>query len=166
MQFQWLEWRGMLWSLAGIGAALLVASVVHFVLFRVAQRLTLHKRGVLADSVLHCETPVRWILLLLIEMAAVPFLPLSNTVRGVLRHGLGLALIAATAWLIIAMIDVLQSVLSDRYPLEMADNLVARRVYTHVQVLRRTATDIITLLPIALMFMPFPSVLHLVESPF
>src|SRR5260370_31059519 len=109
MDFQWLEWRGMLWSLAGIGAALLVASLVHFVLFRGAQRLTLHKRGVLAHSVLLCETPVRWILLLLIEIAAVPFLPLSNTVRVVLRHCLGLPLIAATAWLVLAMSDVFQS---------------------------------------------------------
>jgi small-conductance mechanosensitive channel len=166
MHFHWPEWRAMLWSLAGIGAALLVASLVHFVLFRVAQRLTLHKRGVLAHSVLHCETPVRWILLLLIEMAAVPFLPLSDAVRGVLRHGIGLALIAATAWLIIAMIDVLQSVLSDHYSIEMADNLAARRVYTQVQVLRRIATVVITVLAIAVMLMTFPSIRHLGESLF
>jgi small-conductance mechanosensitive channel len=166
MHIQWLEWRAMLWSLAGFGAALLIASLVHFVLFRVAQRLTLHKRGVLAHSLLHCETPVRWILLLLVEMGAVPFLPLSDTVRGVLRHGLGLALIAATAWLIIAMIDVLQAVLSDRYSSAMADNLVARRVYTQVQVLRRIATVIVTVLAIAVMLMTFPSIRHLGESLF
>ena len=89
MHFQWPEWRALLWSLAGIGAALLVASLLHSVLFRVAQRLALHTRGVLAHSLLHSETPVRWILLLLVEMAAVPFLPLSDAVRGVLRHGIG-----------------------------------------------------------------------------
>jgi len=166
MHFQWPEWRAMCWSLAGIGAALLIASLVHFVLFRVARRLTLRKRGVLAHSVLHCETPVRWILLLLVEMAAVPFLPLSDAVRGMLRHGFGLALIAATSWLIIAMVDVLQSVLSDRYSIEMADNLVARRVYTQVQVLRRIATVMITVLAIAVMLMTFPSIRHLGESLF
>jgi small-conductance mechanosensitive channel len=166
MHFQWPEWRAMLWSLAGIGAALLVATLVHFALFRVAQRLTLHKRGMLAHSVLHLETPARWILLLLVEMAAVPFLPLSDAVRGVLRHGIGLALIAATSWLIIAMIDVLQSVLSDRYSVEMADNLAARRVYTQVQVLRRIATVMITVLAIAVMLMTFPSIRHLGESLF
>src|SRR3979411_725410 len=166
MHIQWTEWRAMLWSLAGFGAALLIASLVHSVLFRVAQRLTLHKRGVLAHSLLHCETPVRWILLLLVEMGAVPFFPLSDTMRGVLRHGLGLALIAVTAWLIIAMIDVLQSVLSGRYSIEMADNLVARRVYTQVQVLRRIATVIITVLAIAVMLMTFPSIRHLGESLF
>jgi small-conductance mechanosensitive channel len=166
MDFQWPEWRAILWSLAGIGAALLVASLVHFVLFRVAKRLTLHKRGMLAHSVLHCATPVRWILLLLAEMATVPFLPLSGAVRGVLHHGLGLALIAAISWLIIALIDVLQWVLSARYSIRMADNLVARRVYTQVQVLRRIATVMITVLAVAVMLMTFPSIRHLGESLF
>lgn len=166
MHFQWPEWREMLWSLAGIGAALLIASLVHSVLFRVAQRLTLHKRGVLAHSLLHCETPVRWILLLLVEMAAVPFLPLSDAVRSILRHGIGIALIGATSWLLIAMIDVLQAVLADRYSIEMADNLAARRVYTQVQVLRRIATVMITVIAIAVMLMTFPSIRHLGESLF
>lgn len=51
-------------------------------------------------------------------------------------------------------------------PLELADNLAARRMTTQVQVLRHIAVVLIVILSIAIMVMTFPNVRHVGESLF
>jgi hypothetical protein len=58
------DWQIPLWSVAGASLALVVALLIHFSLFRLAHRLNLKKQTVLAQAFLHCEKPMRLILLL------------------------------------------------------------------------------------------------------
>jgi hypothetical protein len=97
----------------------------------------LRKQTVLAQSLLYSEKPARLILLSLLEMAALPFLPVSAIVKGALSHAIGIILIGAIAWFLIAMVDVVEAVLAYKFSTDLADNLAARRVRTQVQVLRR-----------------------------
>lgn len=166
MSLRWLDWRTPLWSASGIVIALVIALLIHFILFRLARRLTVRKQPILAQSLLYCEKPVRLILLLLAEMAVSPFLPLSAFIQSVLRHAIGLCLIAAVAWLLVAMLEVVQALLADKYSIEMADNLAARRVQTQVQVLRRIVVLLIVVVAISTMLMTFPSIRHVGESLF
>lgn len=150
------QWRALLWSVGGIAIAFALGWVIHFSLFRVAQRLTLRKQAVLAQALLYCEKPTRLMLLLLVEMAALPFLPASAAVKSIVAHGIGIVLIGAIAWLLVAMVDLVEAVLANRYSIEMADNLAARRVRTQVQVLRRIFVMMIVLVAIAGVLMTFP----------
>lgn len=160
------DWQIPLWSAAGAFLALVVALLIHFSLFRLARRLNLKKQTVLAQAFLHCERPVRLILLLVMEIAVLSFLPISESLKSTIRHALGICLIVATAWLLIAMVDVVEAVLGYRYSSEVADDLAVRRVRTQVQVLRRIIVMMIVVVTIAGVLMTFPSIRHIGESLF
>jgi len=87
-------------------------------------------------------------------------------VKSVLAHTIGILLIGAIAWLLVAMVDVVEAVLAYRYSIEMADNLAARSVRTQVQVLRRIIVMMIIIVAIAGVLMTFPSIRHIGESLF
>ena len=156
----------MAWSAGAIIIALAIALLIHFILFRAARRVNLRKRTVLAHSLLYCEKPVRLILLLLLEIAALSLLPTSASAKSILRHTLGIGLIGAVAWLLIAMVDVVEAVLGDKYSTDVSNDLAARRVRTQVQVLRRIVVMMIVVIAIAGVLMTFPSIRHIGESLF
>ena len=160
------QWRRSLWSVGGIAIAFAVALLIHFILFRVARRLDLRKQTVLAQSLLYCEKPTRLILVRLLGMGSLPFLPATVIVKSVLAHIIGILLIGAIAWLLVAMVDVVEAVLAYRYSIEMADNLAARSVRTQVQVLRRIIVMMIIIVASAGVLMTFPSIRHIGESLF
>jgi small-conductance mechanosensitive channel len=160
------QWRASLWSVGGIAIAFALALLIHFILFRAARRLNLRKQMVLAQALLYCEKPTRLMMLLLLEMAALPFLPISAGVKSIVSHGIGIVLIATIAWLLVAMVDLVEAVLAHKYSIEMADNLAARRVRTQVQVLRRIIVMMIVLIAIAGVLMTFPAIRHIGESLF
>ena len=115
MMFSHPDWRALLWSLAGLVGAFALASLVHEVIFRIARRFIREKQTVLAQALLSCEKPARRIVILLLELAVLSFLPLRANVQSAGRHVLGIGLIVATAWLLIAMVDVVEAILSHRY---------------------------------------------------
>lgn len=164
--FQIEQWKTPLWSAGGLVIALVVALSLHFFLFRLARRLSQRKETVIAQTLRYCEKPVGVILFLILEITALSFLPVSALLKGILRHALGLALIAATAWLLIAMVDVVGAVLAYKYSPDLADDLAARRVRTQVLVLRRIIVMMIVVIAIAGVLMTFPSIRHLGESLF
>lgn len=160
------DWRAALWSLTGVLGAFVLASLVHAVVFRIARRFTREKQTVLAQSLLSCERPARVIVVLLLELAVLSFLPLHPNVQNVGRHVLGIGLIVATAWLLIAMVDVVEAVLAHRYSIDASGDLAARRVRTQVLVLRRIIVMMIVVVGIAGVLMTFPSIRHIGESVF
>ncbi len=160
------QWRSSLWSVGGVAIAFAVAVLTHFILFRAAGRLNLRKQTVLAQALLYCEKPTRLILMLVLGMGSLPFLPASAVVKDVLAHAIGIVLIGAIAWLVIAMVDVVEAVLAYKYSIDMADNLAARRLRTQVQVLRRILVMMIVIVAIAGVLMTFPSIRHIGESLF
>jgi len=60
-----------------------------------------------------------------------------------------LALIAAVAWMLIAMTFVLEDVVDQRYDVSVPDNLRARRVRTQVSVLRRVIAAVVGFVALA-----------------
>ena len=166
MTFNLAYWRTTLWSVGGVLIAFAVAMLIHLLVFRLAKRFTLRKQSVLADIIRYCERPVLLILLLIVEVAALSFLPVTDAHRHILRHALGICLIAAVAWLLVAMVDVIGAVLGYRYSPGIGDDLAARRVRTQIQVLRRIVVMLIVVITIAGVLMTFPSIRHIGESLF
>jgi len=158
--------RTTLWSAGGVLIAFAVAFLIHLLVFRLAKRFTLRKQSVLADVIRYCERPTLLILLLIVELAALSFLPITDGHRQILRHALGICLIAAVAWLLVALVDVIGALLGYRYSPGVGDDLAARRVRTQVQVLRRIVVMLIVVITIAGVLMTFPSIRHIGESLF
>lgn len=162
------QWRDFLW-IAGIGlGTVAVALVVHSGFFAFARRVVRRRSvtGFYALLAKYEAGPTRLFLPLLALTPVLPWLPLPPGARSTLEHAISLALIAAVAWMIIGMFDVLQDFVSQRHAIEIADNLAARRLRTQVQVLRHIAAVVVGLLAVAVMLMTFPSIRHLGESLF
>lgn len=160
-------WANWLWSLATITGAAILGLLLHSIVFAIFARLVHRTARPLDDSLVrHAKRPVRLILPLLSILLVLPFAPLPPVVLNPLRHAVGLVLIAAIAWLAIAMVSVLEDVLTAQHTLDVADNLAARRIRTQVEVLRQIVVFAIILVSLAVMLMTFPSIRHLGESLF
>lgn len=161
------NWRSGLWS-AGIAAgSVLIALLAHYLFFAALKRITSKKGSAFYIRLARYETnPTRLLLPLLALMTVIPWMPLAGILVARLAHAAGLAFIACIAWVLVALLDVLQDFISHRQALELSDNLAARRMRTQVQVLRHIAVVVIVILAIAIMVMTFPNVRHLGESLF
>jgi small-conductance mechanosensitive channel len=150
------EW---LWSAAILIGAVLAAVGIHRVLFSIFDRVTRRTRSVVDDSLVrHARRPARLLLSLVALFLAMPATPLPAPLEGPLRHAAGLGLIAAVAWLIVAMTHTVDDFIESRYDMSAADNLAMRQVRTRTQVLRRVVVVIVAFVAIGLMLMTFPAI--------
>ena len=156
------NWHSLLWSagivLAAILLALLARVLVLWALGRVARR-----RGALLGHSLvsHGKGPTRWIFPFLAVLMVAPGLPLPKNAMAAIEHITGLGLIAAIAWLAILFIDILSDVLTVRYRVDVADNLLARRIQTQFQMLHRISVILVVIVTVAIMLMTFPAIKHI-----
>jgi hypothetical protein len=162
IQFSLRNWHDLVLSAILLGAAIAISLVAHFLVFWVLQRFARRGGAVLDQSLIrHGERPSRWIFPLLAALAVLPGLPLPPTLMAALEHVTGLGLIAAIAWLVILSIDVTADMLADRYRIDIADNLVARRIQTQFQMLRRITAVLVAIVTLSIMLMTFPAIRHI-----
>ncbi|MFQ5505319.1 MAG: mechanosensitive ion channel family protein, partial [Planctomycetota bacterium] len=145
-----------------IGMMLLAAGVgllVHTLLYLLAGRAVKHTQSVVDDSLFrHSRRPLGVILPVAAVQVVVPSLSLPAEILGLLRHFLGLVQIVAVSWLVTRLLRVLDDVLADRYRLDVADNLTARRIHTQLRVLKRIVTIVVGLVALSLVLMTFPTI--------
>jgi small-conductance mechanosensitive channel len=162
MEFILRNWHGWMWSICILVAAILLARVVHIILFFALKRLARRKGDVFVNSLVrHGQGASRWILPFLALLAAVPAARLSETAQIIIERAVGLGLIAATAWLIILISQILSDLVSARYRIDLADNLAARRVQTQIEVLHRIVVVIVVVVAVSVMLMTFPAIKHI-----
>ena len=159
--------RASLWALLSSSLVVLTALIIHRIVYKIAARISRRTSSNFDDSVLHhSERPARLILPVVLLLAYSPALNLSERTLQNLRHGLGIVLIAAIGWLLIELLNVFSDVLLVRFPVDVQDNLRARRIQTQVSVLQRVMYVVIVFITIAIILMTFPTVRHLGESLF
>ena len=155
------------WSLTTVAASLAVALFTHRIFFALAKRLTARTKSSIDNSLArHSEKPMRLILLFFAVLVVLPITTIPARIEEPVRHIVGLGLIASFGWLLIALIDVFDDLVTIRHSVEVRDNLSARRIRTQVEVLRRIAVSGIIVITIAIMLMTFPSIRHLGEGLF
>lgn len=153
------NWRHWLWPAGGITIAVVLSLFVHRIFFLMAKRLAERTSTVVDDSLIrHGEKPTRWIFPLLAIFFAVPLLPIRPQILDPLQHVLGLGLIASVAWVVVLLADVFTDTISERYAVDVADNLAARSIRTQAQVLRRIFVMVVVLLTLGIMLMTFPAI--------
>ncbi len=162
IQFILQNWRPLLWSAGILVVAIAAAYVARAIVFWALKRFDRRKGDVVGHSLVkHGKGPTRWIFPLLAILCVLPGLPLPHNLMSALEHITGIGLIAAIAWLAILLVDVTSDVLSDRYRIDVADNLMARRVQTQFQVLHHIVVVLVAVIAVSVMLMTFPAINHI-----
>ncbi|MFI7544226.1 mechanosensitive ion channel family protein [Actinoplanes sp. NPDC049599] len=135
------------------GSAVVLVEAVHWVVKRLGRRSPL-----LTDLAATAHKPF---------LATVTVFAVQQAVRGFagpfpgragVLHALVLLVIAAIAWLVAALLLVLEDVALARWRVDVPDNMKARRVKTQVVMLRRVTVAGIVVLTAGVMLMTFPDV--------
>jgi small-conductance mechanosensitive channel len=155
-------WHTWIWPVTILAIAILIGLAIHSVTFFILKRLALRKQNVFITSLVgHGRLPSRLILPLLTVMAVLPAANLSEGVLTPIERAVGLALIAATAWLVILISQIIADLISARYRIDLTDNLSARRVHTQIEVLHRIVAVIVVIVALSIMLMTFPTIKHI-----
>lgn len=160
----WHEW---LWGAGILAAAVLAGGIAHRAIFTILGRLARSPDSLVNTALVRrVRPPGRVILPLLAAVLVLPALPLPETTSGLLRHVVSLLLIAATGWLVVALIGVATDMVAHHFRVDVADNLKARRIQTQAQVLRRIAAAVVWVVTVGLMLLTFPNLRQLGVSLF
>jgi small-conductance mechanosensitive channel len=154
-----------LWSalllLGLIGVGLIAHALLFWLIARVAARTRRFSHGFFLK---HARAPARVLIPLLLVSMTLPDLPLSPRAMDILERAVAMAFIGAVAWLVIALLEGLEDIIAARYPTDMVDNLIARRIRTQAHLLQRVAVTVVLVIAAALILMKFPSIAHLGTS--
>jgi small-conductance mechanosensitive channel len=156
------HWHDLLVSACVVAAAIAISLVLRAMVLWLLRRVANRSGALLGQSLVrHSDHPTRWIFPLLAVLSVLPGLPLSPKAMSALEHIIGLGLIAATAWLAVLLIAITSDVLANRYRIDVADNLVARRIQTQFQIFRRILNVLVAVVTVAIMLMTFPAIKHI-----
>ncbi|UPG87363.1 mechanosensitive ion channel family protein [Luteibacter aegosomatis] len=138
--------------------ALAVAGILRRVMHALLRRFAVrHPMG--ASIIMRANAPIEAMLplaMLLLAFRAAPDEP-ARLVDG-LEHLVGVGFILACTWFAVRCVSALEAAVARFNPIDLEDNLRARRLQTQVRVLGRTAMVLIVLLGIAVVLMTFPGV--------
>ena len=162
MQQVLVHWHEWLWAVGALVGAGLLGGIVHRAVFAALGRLARSPESLINTSLVrHVRPPGRIIFPLLAVTLALPALPFPEAAGEMLHHIVSLLLIAATGWLVVALVGVATDMVARHFRVDVADNLKARRVQTQAQVLRRIADVVVWVVTIGLMLLTFPNLRQL-----
>ncbi len=142
-----------------LAASLAVGYTVHGLVFKILSRLAQRTALNIDDSfVEQARRPARLMIVLIAFRLSLYFLPPDGDALAILAHAITLAWIAAAAWLLVNMTNVLETALLNRYGLHNKDNLKARKIVTQFKVFQRIIIVLTAILALALMLMTFDEV--------
>lgn len=135
-----------------VTAALGAVEVAHRVIGRLSRRSPL-----LGELAARAHRPAQLVVTLLALQFALRTVTAAGGWRPPLLHGLWLAFIAAGAWLVAALLIVVEDAALARFRTDVQDNRNARRIHTQVTVVRRVTIAVIAMLALGAMLVTFPA---------
>jgi small-conductance mechanosensitive channel len=162
----WLKFiahfHDLLWSLSGVGLALVLGALAHRAIFGVLERLKPRLPPGLVDSLMRrTRSPARIVLPLLAVSMMMPSLPVDSQIFLFWERLVGMAVICLIGWLCLIGLVVIEDVVGLRYDVKAEDNWRARQVNTQGQMLRRVASVVVVVLTVGFMLMTFPAIRRL-----
>ncbi len=107
---------------------------------------------------------VRRLMPLIALILAAPALAVSPGLQTVFSNGVSLLVIGGVAFVLVELLDAAEAAVLRQYPLQVADNLEARRIHTQVVVLKKVAFAVIGVFTLASALMVFEPVRQLGTS--
>ncbi len=155
------------WSQAGAIAwplmlALVLGLLVRRTLLALARRADAHAaKHMRARVVQVIATPAALALPLLFLSLAIRAMPLPERWLERIQHGLGVGGLLCVTWLAVRAVGAVERRILRQHPVEVADNLDARRVQTQTRVLSRITQGAIVLAGVSIALMTFPPIRQL-----
>ncbi len=143
--------------------ALVLANVLHFVIFRLLKRKEVAGTRVGWGLQQYLGRPARFIFLLTCVLLVLPLVPgLPPDIEHETQHVLVMIVVGALGWFFVGCVYVAQDILLRKYDLTAADNMNARRVHTQFQVFRRIAVAFVVVLTLGALLWTFndPKIWH------
>jgi small-conductance mechanosensitive channel len=139
--------------LVAVGAALVLVEAVHLIVGRLGRRSVL-----LADLSRTAHRPFQVLVTIYAIEQALRSGVDEFAGRASVLHLLVIAIIAAVAWLVAALLLVLEDVALVKWRTDVPDNLKVRRLRTQVVILRRVTIAAVVVVAFGAMLMTFPAV--------
>lgn len=136
-----------------VAAGLVLSWLLRHAILRLNRRLT-----ALRDSSRLARVPLRLTLCLLGVRIALSLTAEDAPWRRTVDQVLLIALIAAAAWLAVAVLLIIESLMLTHYSVDVADNRRARRLRTQVILARRVGVALIVILALGVTLLTFPEV--------
>lgn len=138
--------------------AIVCALFVHSIAIALAKRAIGRRRSI-AIPILDATTgPTRLAACLAAVAFVLPLAPLSDDLRSTLTHLFVVASIALIGWVLIRAVDPTASRYLQRFRLDIAENLLARKHVTQVRVFKRVTDTLIIIVAVSTALMIFDSV--------
>jgi small-conductance mechanosensitive channel len=144
-------------------AVLVIANLVHYILFRVLRRKETMSHALGWGLQEHLGKPARAIFFLTCLLIVLPLIPgVPDNLDSLLRQSFIMLMVIALGWFAIGCIYVLQSVMLRRYDLNAENNIQARRVHTQFQLFRRMLITFVVIIDIGALLWTFndPRIWH------
>ncbi|GAA3881502.1 mechanosensitive ion channel [Saccharothrix violaceirubra] len=136
--------------------SVLVAVLLVTLLHRAIQRIG-RRSDLFATLAAHAHKPALTVAVLAAVRTSLAWTVEASWLPAV-QHAIGIALILAGAWLLAALLVVLEDAMLSRIRVDVSDNRHARRVHTQVTLVRRVTVVIVGVLAAAAVLMTFPAV--------
>ncbi len=144
-------------SLSILVLMVVIGLIVHSIGYAIAGRIARRTRRKLDELFLaHSRRPARLLFPLVFIILAWSAIPPAPEIAFAGKRVLGALFIVAVAWLLVKMLAVFSDWIALRYPIDVTDNLAARRIRTQANIFRRIAATIIAVVAGALILMKVP----------
>ncbi len=141
--------------LLAAGIAIVLALVAHAITSVLVRRVT-RSMPLVSAIVAECGAPTRMALPLIALQAVWQIAPRDFPMLGGIRHANVLLLLASLTWLGLRVVRGATKGMISLHPLQVADNMHARRVHTQTRVLANTLVFGILVTGLAAILMTFP----------
>lgn len=146
-------------NLIASGVILLLAILLHYILFRLIRRyVTKTYPGMEKSSYLAFRTPSIFLLVsLALSLVFAAFIPEAVDTT-IIRHILKILIIISITWLLISLLTLGRAIILRGYDLDQKDNLKARKVYTQLKLIERILRFLLIVIAIAIGLMTFEEI--------
>ncbi|MET0989384.1 MAG: mechanosensitive ion channel family protein [Glaciihabitans sp.] len=152
--FEWKSWIGLPIAVAIALIIALAAVAIVSVIFRGAAKRRQWPRA-LSSGARH---PFRLLIVVIAVWIAVALTLPDPELRDGVNQTFRIITIAVGAWLLAGILSFTINFGLARYPTDIADNKVARRMHTQLAIVRRLSTAVIVILGLASILLTFPGV--------
>jgi len=155
----WLQAGAIAWPLT---IALVLGLVVHRALLALSRRADAHAATRMRARITQViALPAAVALPLFFLSVAVRAAPLQEDWLDRIQHWLGVGGLLCMTWLLVRAIGAIERRILRQHPVEIADNLEARRIQTQTRVLSRIAQGAAILAGVSIALMTFPAIRQL-----